>query len=148
VIELSDIEDPEVFALADEAREFLESQHWCERTGNGWLAFAVPGVLGVFLFDVRGNQRDVDPQVWVVVGDLPSAYIAQPADAGWQDVLSGYVYEMRRWVAAVEAEASVAELIPVDVAPTREHAAMLTRRLDFIQTELLDRSAEDIAGAV
>jgi len=49
VIELSDIEDPEVFALADEAREFLESQHWCERTGNGWLAFAVPGVLGVFL---------------------------------------------------------------------------------------------------
>jgi hypothetical protein len=146
MIALRDIENVEVAALADEAGTFLAGQPWCDRIGTGWLSFAIPGVLGIFLFEVVGRTDNVPPTVWVVVGDLPSAYIVQSADAGWQDVLAGYVFEMRRWVTAVESSSSVSELIPVGVAPTHEHAKTLASRLDFIQSDLLDQPADSIEG--
>ena len=148
MITLAEIENVEVAALANEAAEFLAGQSWCKGIGTGWLSFAIPGVLGIFLFDVVGKTVNVAPKVWVVVGDLPSAYIAQPADAGWQDVLAGYVFEMRRWVTAVQSGLSVSALIPVGVAPTHEHATMLARRLDFIQSDLLDQPVDSIEGTV
>lgn len=148
MIALTDIEDAEVAAFAREAAAFLCGQRWCERVGSGWLSFAIPGVLGVFLFDVDGGSRDVDPKVWVVVGDLPPGCIAQPSSASWQDVLEGYVLEMRRWVTAVQSGADVSELVPVNVPPTREYADMLASRLDFIQSEILSLPADSIEGTV
>jgi hypothetical protein len=148
VIPIGDITDEEVIALVQEASCFLSEQRWCERVGPGGLAFAIPGVLAVFRFAVFGRRPDLPPDVWVVVGDLPPAYIAQPPDSSWQDVVAGYVYEMRRWVTAVQAGSSVSDLIPVGIAPTLEYADSLAHRLDFIQTELLDVPADSIEGAV
>jgi hypothetical protein len=148
MITIAEIENTEVTPLASDAAEFLAGQRWCSRIGTGWLSFAIPGVLGIFLFEVVGNSEKVPPKVWVVVGDVPSAYIALPADSGWQDVLAGYVFEMRRWVTAVQSGLSVSELIPVGVTPTREHAEMLAGRLDFIQSDLLDQPADSIEGTV
>lgn len=78
--------------------------------------------------------------MWVVVGDLPSAYLPCDDLPSWEEALDGYVWEMQRRVDAVRAGESVAELIPTGVAPTIEHAASLGSRLEFIRQRMLPAS--------
>ena len=128
--------NPEVRALAVRAREFLEAQPWCPRVLHLTCAFTAAGAIAVFQAELvpTGNG---DPMVWMVVGDLPPAYLPfSPADT-WKDALACYVFEMRRWVAAAAAGQPVDHLIPVNAPPNREFAGMLADRLDLIERQLL-----------
>src|SRR4051812_46141723 len=89
-----------VAALADEARAFLAAQPWVARVHNVTPVFAKHRVLGVFRCALIPSQPDADVMVWVVVGDIPTAYIAHEPGDSWQDALFGYVDEMERWIAA------------------------------------------------
>ena len=80
--------------------------------------------------------------LWVITGDLPPAYLVTDDAPDWQGALAAYAGEMRKWVAAVRDGSSTADLIPVNVTPTAEHAAMLERRLDFIERELIAAPTE------
>ena len=72
-----EVESAEVHALGGQARSFLESFAWCERVTGCVLGFAIAGVLGVFRVElVPAPDRGADPTVWVVVGDVPPAYLA------------------------------------------------------------------------
>jgi hypothetical protein len=131
-------EDDEVKALAAQARAFAEGFAWCERVTACEAGFAIAGVLGVFRVQlVPTPGRGADPVVWVVVGDVPPAYLAFEEGDGWQDALRGYVEEMQWWVDAVREGASLDDLIPVNVPPTAEHADMLASRLAFIRERLV-----------
>jgi hypothetical protein len=141
----TEIADPELQAYPKQAAAFVGGFAWCRAVTQCQLAFAVAGILGVFRVDLEPGVG-ADPTVWVVVGDLPPAYLAfEPTDT-WQDALDGYVSEMRVWVEAARTGGDVADLIPVNVPPTAEYAEQLVRRLDFIQRNLLDVEAESIEG--
>jgi len=86
--------------------------------------------------------------VWVVVGDLPPAYLAHEPGDSWQDALRGYAEEMGEWVSAVGAGASVDDLIPVNVPATREYADMLASRLEFIRTRLVEVDPDSVENDV
>jgi hypothetical protein len=123
--------------LAREARDFLLSHRWCLDVRSQHLAWAVAGVIGVFIFRIRPAMPDVDEDIWVIVGDLPPAYIVRPKRDGWQTALRGYVQEMSRWVRAVRARRPVDNLIPVNTPPTLEYARMLGSRISFIRRHFL-----------
>ena len=143
---LTEIRDPRVRALAREAVEFLESHAWCGGVTGGQLGFAVAGAIGVFKLSHQPRQPGVDDVLWVVVGDLPSAYLVLDDAHDWQHALTCYVQQMRAWVAAVQAGESLDGIIPVAVEPTAEHAQMLATRLAFIQRELVDVPASRLNG--
>jgi len=88
--------------------------------------------------------RAVDDTLWVVVGDLPSAYLALDDAPTWREALQGYVYEMGQWVSAVKQGDSLDDVIPVAVEPTIEHAEMLASRLAFIEEKILGVPDEDL----
>ena len=134
----SEIENPEVRALAGRAEAFVAGFHWCTGVRSCAGAFAIAGVLGVFRVDLTPARPDVDSTVWVIVGDIPSAYVAFDDGDNWQDALRGYVDEMQSWVDAVRAGSSIEDLIPVNAAPTLEHANMLAGRLQFIRDRLVN----------
>ena len=140
---IEQIEDPDVAMLAAEARTFLSGHAWVTAVRDGRLVYAIPAVLGVFQFDVDAAREDIPSPLWVVAGDLPSAYLPCDELPTWEEALDGYVWEMQRWVDAVRAGESVEELIPTGVAPTREHADLLARRLDFLRHEILDELRPD-----
>jgi len=133
----AEIEHPGVRVLASQAERFVAGFPWCAHVTRSSLGFAIAGVLGVFRIDLVPTGQGVDPTVWVVVGDLPPAYLAFEAADTWQDALAGYIHEMQRWVQAVGAGESVAELIPVNVSPTTEHADLLESRLQFLRERLV-----------
>jgi hypothetical protein len=144
---VTEIEHPEVRAYAQRAIAFISDFRWCRDVTACALGFAVAGILGVFRVDLVPDGG-ADPTVWVIVGDLPPAYIAYDAGDSWQDALRGYVAEMREWTVAAATGADVSGLIPVNVPPTPDYAAQLSGRLDFLERNLLDVGPESFEGDV
>lgn len=138
------IKNHEVKELAIEAKNFLLSHRWCREITGGYLAFAVAGVIGVFLFDIIPSHPEVDSTLWVITGDIPPAYLVTDDADSWQDALEGYVYEMHKWVNAVRNHESLDGIIQVSAEPTLEHAEMLEGRLNFIQNNLINVPSDSI----
>jgi hypothetical protein len=144
MIPASKIQEPEVRELADEAKAFIESHDWCQKVTAVHLAWAVAGVIAVFQVDLKPARPDVDTALWVVVGDIPPAYLVLDDAPTWRAALRGYVAEMSCWVDAVKHGQPLDDLIPVAAEPSHEHAEMLAGRLAFIQTEFIDASEREV----
>jgi len=138
MIPASQIKDPEVREFAAEAESFVASQSWCKKVAGVRLAWAAAGVLGVFQVDLVPAEPGVDPTLWVVVGDIPPAYLVLDETPTWREALQGYVAEMSRWVHAVRHGLPLDDVIPVAAVPSLEHAEMLAGRLALIETEIID----------
>ena len=144
MIPAAQIESPEVRELAETASSFVASQRWCRKVTDVRLAWACAGVLGVFQVDLQPARAEVDTTLWVVVGDLPPAYLVLDESPTWKDALRGYVAEMNRWVHAVKHGLPLDDVIPVPAEPSDEHADMLAGRLAFIESEIIDAAGGEI----
>jgi hypothetical protein len=138
MIPVGDLVDDAQLALARKATAFLTAFRWCAGVKESFLAFDIGYPLGVFLFCIEPRLIGVDDILWVVVGDCPPAFLVCDVAPDWIGALRRYVYEMQRWVEAVRTGKSVHGIIPVNVAPTLEHADMLSKRLGFLQDHYLD----------
>ena len=125
-----------------EAEEFLADFQWCDGILESYFGIGVGGIFAVFLFRIAHSRPDVDDWVWVVVGDLPPAYITCDQAPNPATALNGYIGAMREWAEAAMAGKDVAELIPVTAAATPEHGRMLSSRLDFL-SEFLETNHQD-----
>jgi hypothetical protein len=142
------LQDHDVAALAAAAAAFLANHTWCRRVVSGQAAWAAGKVLGVFQFTIEPLQPNVDAVLWVVAGDVPPAYLVLDDVPTWREALEAYVDLMDQWVDAARAGLSVEGLVPVDVAPTREHAELLDTRLRYIREEILAVPVESLENDV
>jgi hypothetical protein len=124
-------------AMLEEATSFINGFAWCGAVRRRWFGLGVGGVVAVFLFEIDAARPGVDERLWVVVGDLPPAYLVLDDAPTAHDALEGYVQEMSRWAEAARSGAPVDDLIPVNVAPSRENAELLLRRLSFLREHYL-----------
>jgi hypothetical protein len=125
--------------LARQARDYIASFKWCLRVKDAYAGIAMPGVVGVFLFEIEPENPEVDTWTWVIVGDLPPAYITPEVARNPVEALEAYMAEMDAWVQAVIAGQSVADLIPVGVPPEQKFAGMLAIRLRLLREEVLEK---------
>ena len=133
-----DMEDTKLLKqMAAEAASFLSSHHWCGSVDGQFLGYGVGGVVGVFLCLISPTAEDVDSCLWVVVGDLPPAYLITEENPDPASALDAYIDEMSSWVEAVEKGESTDDLIPVNVLPTMELAEQLRGRLVFLRERIL-----------
>ncbi|MGA2600937.1 MAG: hypothetical protein ABSH09_28570 [Bryobacteraceae bacterium] len=121
--------------MAEEAKAFIQAFDWCRGIRNSYFGAGVGGVVGVFFFRIFPATEEVDEYLWVIVGDIPPAYLVTDENRTPSEALQSYISEMRAWVAAVESGQSIDELIPVNVIPTRESAQALKSRLNFLETK-------------
>jgi hypothetical protein len=128
--------------MAAEAREYLEDFDWCPKITGVYLAFGVGGIVAVFLVQFEEAIEGADDALWVIVGDLPSAYVdVQPDDDGMV-ALGRYCSMMEDWSFNVLKDLSLEECFPVAAEATHENAEMLRQRLAFIHTEILETPEE------
>jgi hypothetical protein len=138
MVRASELTDDEEIALARKATRFLSSFRWCSAVRESFLAFDCGSILGVFLFHIQPRLIGVDEFLWVVVGDVPPAFLVCDDAPDWHCALQCYIREMQRWVHAVREGSGLDGVIPVNVSPTLEHADMLSRRLGFIKDHFVD----------
>ena len=134
-----DEEDTQLLSeMAEEAKLFLRSFDWCKSIHDGWLGWGVAGVVAVFLFKIVPASEGVDPLLWVIVGDLPPAYLVADEASTPLDALAIYVELMQAWIDAAYQGRSTNDCFPVILAPTSENASALQIRVDFIRQQFLE----------
>jgi len=124
-------------ALVKKVNEFLDGFAWAQGRKNLWVAHSVPGVVGLFLVELSSPNPTIDQYIWVVVGDLPPAYLSSEYAKSPRDALEGYMGEMQAWAEAIEKGEPIDDLIPVNCAPTSANVQALRSRLDFLSRKIL-----------
>lgn len=145
VIQMQGDSEPETKLLQQmlkEAETYLLSFEWCKSIVESYFGLGIGEVVAVFLFRIVPAKKGVDEWLWVVVGDLPPAYLVIDSNSTPLQALKAYVEEMQAWVVAVETGKSINDLIPVDVSPTRDNAKQLKQRLVFLKTKIMPRYEE------
>lgn len=121
-----------------EAKSYICGFNWCRKLKKAYFGCGIGGIFSIFLMDIDNASSPSDNLLWVIVGDIPPAYLV--ADDGPQnprEVLAEYISLMREWVFAVENSKGIDDLIPVNVEPTLDNAMKLKGRLDYLQSEFL-----------
>src|SRR5574344_1622754 len=83
-----------IYSFSKEAQHFLEEKKWCSKIEKGYLGIGVDGILGVFKFYILPTEKDIDSELWVVVGDIPPAYLVTDRAPDAVSALMVYVEEM------------------------------------------------------
>lgn len=130
----------EVLALSMEAQNYLSSFNWCNSILDGWLVKEWGYILCVFYFKIRPSpDSGADEFVWIIVGDIPPAYIDIKSAHDEFDALEVYVSLMEEWINNVKKGKSVDNCFPISVSPSKKHAIMLSNRIDIIKNDLIVR---------
>ena len=133
-----DDEDTQLLrSLASRAKQYLDAFDWCKTIEQEYFGAGIGGIVGIFFFYIRPNNANIDNYLWVVVGDLPSAYLVTDQSKTPAEALVTYIREMRRWVKLARTGQTSREVIPVNVSPTPEWAKELDERLDVLENSYL-----------
>src|SRR5882757_7232829 len=119
--------------MSEDAKHYISSFPWCETILNSYFGGGVGGIFAVFFFHIRAGHSNVDPWIWVVVGDIPSACLPVTDCESPAGVFRSYVRGMSRWVELARmGQTGPPEqgVPPVNVSATPEWAERLNRKLD------------------
>jgi hypothetical protein len=134
----SDEETKLLRQMSEEARDFILNFKWCPPIDEIYLGYGIGGVVGIFLVTFRMPiDDDYDDELWVIVGDLPSAYLVVDDAPHSREALRGYCKLMQGWIDAVLSNQALDKAFPVDVQPTAKNAHDLQRRMDFLKKEVI-----------
>ena len=126
-----------------DAKGYLQYFDWCLEIQESYIGMLYPGILAVFLFRIVPGEK-ADEWIWIIVGDLPPAYLTVDICPNPATALDGYIGAMQEWVDAAFGGKSVADLIPVNVPATREYAELLQSRLEFLDERILSEYQDDL----
>jgi hypothetical protein len=115
--------------MAEDAQSYLEAFPWCVSIEEGYFGDGIPDVVAAFLFRIEAAQPIIDRWLWVIVGDLPSAYLLTHTSKTPSQALEAYIEEMSKWVALAKEGKFSDKVISVDAPSTPENAEDLEERL-------------------
>jgi len=73
---LGDDEDTRLLIeMAQQAKDYLSSFALCGSIREAYFGDGYGGIAAIFFFHIQPMRPEVDEWLWVVVGDLPPAYL-------------------------------------------------------------------------
>lgn len=124
-------------SMLGQAETYLRSFAWCPPIAARYFGFGVGGVIALFLFELESALNGTDKWLWVVEGDLPSAYFVTDDAHDAASALEVYCDLMEHWCDSAEKGEPLDDEFPVDVAPTLVNVNSLRARIGFIRNRLL-----------
>jgi hypothetical protein len=121
---------------AKEANLYCTSFSWCEAVLESYFGGGVAGVFAVFLLHIVPSRDGIGDWMWVVVGDVPSAYLPLDDAESAEKVFEQYLNGMSRWVEfARQGKHGSADdgVPPVGIEATPESAELLHQRLESLR---------------
>jgi hypothetical protein len=119
-------------AMGVDARRYISSFSWCDEIQHSYFGGGVGGILAVFLFHIRSSRPGVEPWIWIVVGDIPPAYLPISDCATPTQVFETYLHGMKKWVELARlGRTGTPEdgIPPVNLPATPQWAEKLNQRL-------------------
>jgi hypothetical protein len=118
--------------MSDEATEYISSFSWCDAIHESYFGGGVGGIFAVFFFHIHSSRPDVDSWIWVVIGDIPPAYLPLADCESPAEVFRSYIRGMSRWVevARVGGDPSLRrDVPPIDLPAKPEWAEKINQKL-------------------
>ncbi|HEY2009679.1 MAG TPA: hypothetical protein VGH23_11855 [Rhizomicrobium sp.] len=125
--------------MADDARDYITSFSWCPPINSMYLGFGIGGVVAIFLVEFAHKIARTENRLWVVEGDLPSAYLVVGTADTPRMALEQYCELMDGWVEAVRNSGDFSEVFPVAAPKTSENADLLSSRVGLLRSEIVPR---------
>ncbi len=97
------------------------------------------GIVAVFLFHIEPSEEGIDEWLWVVVGDLPPAYLVIDVSKTPSQALESYIGEMSKWIKLAKQGRTSKKVIPVNAPATPEYAEALEGRLKFLREVMVPK---------
>jgi hypothetical protein len=137
-------ETAELRSMLERADQYVRSMKWCAGVRTRFFGAGVGGVVAVFLFQLD-PEGQADEWIWVIEGDLPTAYLVTDEAPDPVSALTIYCDLMEDWVAAVRSKQSMDEVFPVGVPADEEHAQMLEARVLKLREDVIPFLAKQVA---
>jgi len=118
--------------MLEDAKSYILSFSWCESVVGSYFGGGVGRIFAVFLFNISPARADVGEWIWIIVGDIPRAYLPLEDCKSSKEVFDAYIAGMKRGVAlAREGGEGTPEdgVPPLNIPATPEEAEILERRL-------------------
>ncbi|MDI1452115.1 hypothetical protein [Polyangium sp. 6x1] len=131
-----DDETRELQATLQEARTYLASFTWCAGIEEEFFGLGIGGIVAVFLFRIR-RVGATDEWLWVIAGDLPSAYLVTDRAASPTQALEVYCELMEDWIRAVRRGGNLRDVFPVQANPSSANADLLEKRILFLRGKII-----------
>src|SRR5690242_17053339 len=81
-----------------DAEAYIRSFSWCKDVLSSFFGGGVGEVFAVFLFNIRPARPEVGAWIWIVVGDIPSAYLPIRDAKNPAEVFKTYLSGMGKWI--------------------------------------------------
>lgn len=85
--------------MAADADGFIRTHPWCAAVLDSFFGDGIGGIFAVFFFHIRPSRPDVDPWIWIMVGDVPPAYLPLTDCDSPAAAFRMYMRGMSKWVA-------------------------------------------------
>jgi hypothetical protein len=119
--------------MSGDAQAYISSFSWCGTILSSFFGGGVGGIFAVFLFHIHPSRPGIDPWIWVVVGDIPSAYLPVADCQSPAEVFRTYIQGMSKWVELARLGHTGTPdqgVPPVNVPATPEWAEKINQRLN------------------
>ena len=123
--------------MASKAHHYISRFSWCQSVREAYFGDGYGRIVAVFLFRIEPSRPEVDEWLWVVVGDLPSAYLVIDACKTPSQALERYIDVMSEWVKLAKKGRSSEDVVPVNAPATPESAEMLESRLKVLRETIV-----------
>ena len=124
-------------AMSVEAETYISSFSWAPPIVERTCCFGIGDIMAIFMFKFARPIDETTDRLWVIVGDLPSAYLVVDDADDARQATERYCDLMQNWCEAVEHEGNLSEVYPVRAPSTKENADLLRKRILFVRDELL-----------
>jgi len=128
--------------MADEAIDYIRSFDWCAELHESYFGDGVGGIVALFLCRVTIRKIEEPEWIWVVVGDLPSAYMEFDVAPNPRAALLRYIEGVEEWLAATPEERSSDNLIPIEVPHGDDLMDALRGRMETLRSIVLPNMRE------
>lgn len=119
--------------MAQEAQDYLLGFTWCLEIREAYFGGAYGGVVSVFFFRITPASPEIDEWLWVVIGDLPPAYLVIDVSRTPSQALESYILEMWKWVHFAKRGHASEDVIEVDLPPNWKNAEELETKLRILR---------------
>ena len=123
--------------MADDAEAYLKTFDWCQTIDTTYFAGGVGGIAALFLVEFNEPLQSSDQQLWIVAGDIPSAYFVTDEARNPRQAIRLYCQLMNDWANSVLNLETERKVFPVRADRTKDNALSLKERIEFIMKDIV-----------
>ncbi len=111
---------------------YIRSFPWCDAVLESYFGGGIGGIFAVFFFRIRPERSEVDSWIWIMLGDVPPAYMPLSDCKSPGEAFRRYFFGMSKWVESARKGQSGSPdqgIPPVDLPATPEWAQKINQKL-------------------